>query len=1291
MALRFKSEFRNLAKDLYKIEIHDSSFSGTETEFVLRNQGFKLSYTGGENTWDLIKPSTLSFTINVDNNTLKTFISDLTSSDETRFTVKVFLDNTRSSQQTPPYTPDGSYYKLYWLGYIEKRLITIDDSSYPYDLNLVCLDGIERLKTLDYKASATSPYEDLVTINTHISRILGKIDVGNHFAATDDMFATRINWYATNSIHSTAAGVFANTKLHSSAFNTFNEQNEVVFKSFYDVLNIICRLFQCRFMLNKGRFYFTHFLKLDSTSDITYNSYRKNGDVSTTANISIQKNSINGEYEFTGISNPNVIYRRPGFFQRTKTFGGKLKSVKIKFNGSGDPGETDDFTGDLYPLNYFPAWEYENSNWIPYGQSLEGPNLLGFFQATQQITFRIHYNFSIRVTRTDATANTPYANNSFLGRVVIPFWLKAPVVSGSSANNAFWETETITATNSTDPIPSPWLGASWVTSNQNTSLNNAQVFKTPVIQILANVDTQDSDSSQEYLFDTMVQTGDCPVTEASGVHLYNDYEGDWGSAYTNNNLSGSDNNWFAVESLDGNTIYRADQFSGYHVELVYQNIELYAYQDGEPFAGSVIDSYVDSNEQNDTNSEQLVIDNITFNDGPNAIPEKVIWVNNGSDYIQSTTWKLDGAGNPFKIHKLITDLILKYNYLPREVLNSTILVPFSINKFEINPTTSFWRWFRDENGDLIQNEVYSFNRLEYDANLNQYSFSGTKTAPITAPTIVTEDNPTNPDPGGGYEGDGFVDNGGNDTVIDLIINDAIGNINEFILPDATVKTSIDVTGSDGTGGIDIDIADNTEILIMASNPTRRIKKLKINGNVNKGDTSITVDGFTPEYVYESGAKIIVSRVSLMGSSGGGGGGTMSSWKLQADSGTDQTITDGDEVKLIGVSPISTLTAATDDVKISHDTSGASAGSYTNANVTVDTFGHITAVSSGSSGTMSSWKLQADSGTDQTITDGDEVKLIGVSPISTLTAATDDVKISHDTSGASAGSYTNANVTVDTFGHITAVSSGSSGTPGGQDTQVQFNDNGSFAGTDLLKVTGTNELTIGGTNTNTKLNAGADIILGADVAGGTSSTIQYLDSGSTNRVMLGAYATNIVVLSNRAANGEVQIRANTSTAGASGELTIATFKDTSVDFLNAAELRGTNIGNIFDTEAYLTALDFCVSNSTSLPTYTKSTVNGGSAQINSSSDSMYATFQVPLGYQATHVQVNGNTSHSTFDVYGCSWATDVDTALTSSPSVNSNQALSSSQTGLAGRYLSIKFTPGSSANRVYGAKITLARV
>ena len=91
------------------------------------------------------------------------------------------------------------------------------------------------------------------------------------------------------------------------------------------------------------------------------------------------------------------------------------------------------------------------------------------------------------------------------------------------------------------------------------------------------------------------------------------------------------------------------------------------------------------------------------------------------------------------------------------------------------------------------------------------------------------------------------------------------------------------------------------------------------------------------------------------------------------------------------------------------------------------------------------------------------------------------------------------------------------------------------------------INIDGSNSNFELNSGSDIVLGADVAGGTTSTIQYLDSGSDNRVMLAAYATDIVVLSNRASNGTVQIRANTSTAGSGGEVTVATFTDTEVTF------------------------------------------------------------------------------------------------------------------------------------------------
>ncbi len=56
---------------------------------------------------------------------------------------------------------------------------------------------------------------------------------------------------------------------------------------------------------------------------------------------------------------------------------------------------------------------------------------------------------------------------------------------------------------------------------------------------------------------------------------------------------------------------------------------------------------------------------------------------------------------------------------------------------------------------------------------------------------------------------------------------------------------------------------------------------------------------------------------------------------------------------------------------------------------------------------------------------------------------------------------------------------------------------------------------------------------------------YKDSGGSARYALHFEDDDKVILSNRASNGTVQIRANTSTAGASGEQTIATFEDDKV--------------------------------------------------------------------------------------------------------------------------------------------------
>jgi hypothetical protein len=123
-----------------------------------------------------------------------------------------------------------------------------------------------------------------------------------------------------------------------------------------------------------------------------------------------------------------------------------------------------------------------------------------------------------------------------------------------------------------------------------------------------------------------------------------------------------------------------------------------------------------------------------------------------------------------------------------------------------------------------------------------------------------------------------------------------------------------------------------------------------------------------------------------------------------------------------------------------------------------------------------------------------------------------------------------------------------------DLKVTGNDIKDSGGNTIISSDGSGVVTmaggniaVGGSNANFNMNSGSDIILEADNnGGGNTSTIQYPDSGGTNRIILGA-DSDVAILSNRASNGTVQIRANTSTAGSSGEVTVATFADTEVTF------------------------------------------------------------------------------------------------------------------------------------------------
>lgn len=306
MGVRFRGTFKpwidDGGTDEVLVEIHDKQGGGNQEVRIESCHVFTES--SARDPLSVFIPGRCEVSFLIEDDDMLTFITDIANQVEDRF----FIIISEAGFQT-------------FVGVVTHDFITYPDVSYPFPFTINAVDGLTRMKDVDYVDENGDPFLEVGTSNyfscmDHIFNCFSKLnlDIYDNFFNSKHIWV-HCNWYDVNMVN-TSDNPLEMAFISSDLFYEYDNEGNLLPDSCFEVLKTILTAFGMQVKYAKGIYLMWQPSSLTTGSNFYWN-YQVDGTPSGTRNQSfknvIDKETIYPKYQgnwhfLSAIRQVKVIY-----------------------------------------------------------------------------------------------------------------------------------------------------------------------------------------------------------------------------------------------------------------------------------------------------------------------------------------------------------------------------------------------------------------------------------------------------------------------------------------------------------------------------------------------------------------------------------------------------------------------------------------------------------------------------------------------------------------------------------------------------------------------------------------------------------------------------------------------------------------------------------------------------------------------------------------------------------------------------------------------------------------------